>query len=42
MDISTWPRDEKSEHAMELKIITKAQIVSFPKDQDQKHDDHIF
>jgi hypothetical protein len=25
MGISIWPRDETSEHAMDLKVITKAQ-----------------
>jgi hypothetical protein len=31
-----------SEHAMDLKAITKAQKVSFAKVQDENHADHIF
>jgi hypothetical protein len=41
MGISICPRDETSEHAMDLKVI-KAQKVSFAKVQDQNHADHIF
>jgi hypothetical protein len=41
MGISIWPRDETSEHAMDIKVITKAQLVCFAKVQDQNHADHI-
>jgi hypothetical protein len=42
MAISVWPRDETSEHAVGLKVVTRAQKVSFAKVQDQNHADHIF
>jgi hypothetical protein len=42
MGISICPTDEMSEHAMNLKVITKAQEVSFPEVQDHNHGDHIF
>jgi hypothetical protein len=42
MSISIWPRDEMSEHTMDLKVITKAQKVSFAKVQDQNLGDHTF
>jgi hypothetical protein len=35
-------RSETSKHAMDLKVITKAQKVSFANVQDQNHADHIF
>jgi hypothetical protein len=41
MGISICPRDGRSEHAMKLKVIIKAQEVLFAKVQDQKHADHI-
>jgi hypothetical protein len=42
MGISICPGDETSEHAMDLKVIAKAQQDTFAKVQDQNHAAHIF
>jgi hypothetical protein len=42
MVISILPSDETSELAVDLKVITKAQNISFAKDQDQKLAHHFF
>jgi hypothetical protein len=36
------PETKRQSMPMDLKVITKAQKVSFAKVQDQNHDDHIF
>jgi hypothetical protein len=42
MGFSILPRDETSEHAVDLKVITKVRNVSLEKVQNQNHADHIF
>jgi hypothetical protein len=41
MGNSIWSKDLKSKHVMDLKVIIKAQNISFEKVEDQNHADYV-